>query len=640
MYFNAELIADSFRQLEEVHTFFMVTFLVCKREELVVGKMASFDIAKLEKEFLETYFRPTRASERYLRISQVNAKQRWLRLDYPSKGSQKYRTEGRGANAFLHELNTDLWGWKDNYVQSLKSILKKGHQISAFALAVWLYREHNWAQPSPDSVLEKLVDEFHLSNDEIDKLFDMSVPPGASEMFQSIPVEWATIQRILELPPPPDLPAATGGFLKHLKLVGIGPSNELQIELADRVNLITGDNGLGKTFLLECAWWVLTGEWTGLPIVPRHNAEEPSITYQLSSRSRDSRPRTVKYDWNSLDWPATNERETIPGLIIYARVDGAFAVWDPSRITRGPSGDSARALLFSREDIWDGLVEDFGYGQKRYLCNGLIEDWVYWQSIQDQRVFNVLRNVLKSLSPPEQGDLGILEPDEPVQIPGGGSKRIPTIRHPYANRIPLTQASAAVRRVAALAYLIVWVWEEHKIQSSHIKREPQRNMVILIDEIEAHLHPQWQRVILPALLDLQSSLAAEIEIQYIIATHAPLVLASLEPNYDPDIDTAFHLELVKKNLIEDTVILEKPDFLFGSVESWLRSDFFEIKHARSIEAEQAIEAAKRLQQQTDMSKVSEEEVRKVSEKLESLLGAHDSFWPRWIFFAKRFGVEM
>lgn len=42
----------------------------------------------------------------------------------------------------------------------------------------------------------------------------------------------------------------------HLKNVGLAP--DLQVDWADRINLIAGDNGLGKTFLLDLAWWALT----------------------------------------------------------------------------------------------------------------------------------------------------------------------------------------------------------------------------------------------------------------------------------------------------------------------------------------------------------------------------------------------
>jgi len=45
--------------------------------------------------------------------------------------------------------------------------------------------------------------------------------------------------------------------------------------------------------------------------------------------------------------------------------------------------------------------------------------------------------------------------------------------------------------------------------------------VVLIDEIEAHLHPNWQRKIIPLLTELFPN------IQFFIATHSPQVLASV-----------------------------------------------------------------------------------------------------------------
>ena len=48
-------------------------------------------------------------------------------------------------------------------------------------------------------------------------------------------------------------------MLEILKLRNIGPAPKLELAFHPRVNLVTGDNGLGKTFLLDTAWWSLTG---------------------------------------------------------------------------------------------------------------------------------------------------------------------------------------------------------------------------------------------------------------------------------------------------------------------------------------------------------------------------------------------
>ena len=50
-------------------------------------------------------------------------------------------------------------------------------------------------------------------------------------------------------------------MLEYLRLKNTGPAHEMEIEFASRVNLLTGDNGLGKSFLLDTAWWALTQRW-------------------------------------------------------------------------------------------------------------------------------------------------------------------------------------------------------------------------------------------------------------------------------------------------------------------------------------------------------------------------------------------
>ena len=42
----------------------------------------------------------------------------------------------------------------------------------------------------------------------------------------------------------------------------------MEIHFKPRMNFLTGDNGLGKTFLLDIAWWVLTRTWARMPAIP------------------------------------------------------------------------------------------------------------------------------------------------------------------------------------------------------------------------------------------------------------------------------------------------------------------------------------------------------------------------------------
>jgi len=98
------------------------------------------------------------------------------------------------------------------------------------------------------------------------------------------------------------------------------------------------------------------------------------------------------------------------------------------------------------------------------------------------------------------------------------------------------------------------------------------------------------------------------------------------------------LDLVRRDPSHGEVILEDPEFVrYSSANSWLRSDIFRLRHPYSARAEQAIEDAKTLQLK---EKVTQEEVREVSERLIRHLPAHDTFWPRWMFFAEKHGVAL
>ncbi len=80
-------------------------------------------------------------------------------------------------------------------------------------------------------------------------------------------------------------------MIESLHLKNIGPASEMRMDLAPRLNLITGDNGLGKSFLLDVAWWALTRTWAGHPVRPSietivaHKSATIGFRYEGESRS-------------------------------------------------------------------------------------------------------------------------------------------------------------------------------------------------------------------------------------------------------------------------------------------------------------------------------------------------------------------
>jgi AAA15 family ATPase/GTPase len=179
----------------------------------------------------------------------------------------------------------------------------------------------------------------------------------------------------------------------------------------------------------------------------------------------------------------------------------------------------------------------------------------------------------------------------------------------------------------------VWAWNEHKIEALLNNTNPENRMVIIIDEIEEHLHPKWQRVILPALINIYTNLSNELKIQYLISTHSPLILASSETIFENQIDSLFNF---KADNINGFVELVKLEFIkYGPVNSWLTSPIFNLSQARAQEAETTIIQAKQLQLESDPNK---KQINMIHQKLLKELAEDDPFWPRWIYFAEKNGV--
>jgi len=369
----------------------------------------------------------------------------------------------------------------------------------------------------------------------------------------------------------------------------VGPAAEMKMNLAPRLNLITGNNGLGKSFLLDTVWWVLARTWVRGMIVPHPPPAKASIRYEISSESEEY-GYSSKFDRERQTW-AVPRNLTFPGLVIYAQDSGGFSTWDPAR---------------------------------NYQEDGIIADWADWQ-LEDSKNFALLTAVLEALSPEEN-----LEPGPLIKVSVADARRHPTLKMPYGHDVPLIHASAGIRRIVALAYLLIWTWQEHLAACELRGDPPAKDIIFLIDEVEAHLHPQWQRRIVPALLSVMDAMTGshDVSVQLLVVTHAPLVLASVEPHFDSDRDRMFSLDLV-----DHTVRLEEQPYIRrGEVGNWLVGTFG-LEEPRSLESEQAIAAAQTVASNpapsSEAIETADQGLRKAG------LPDIDPFWVRWGYFKEQ-----
>lgn len=286
--------------------------------------------------------------------------------------------------------------------------------------------------------------------------------------------------------------------------------------------------------------------------------------------------------------------------------------------------DRVPAYVFNPAEVWDGLEDDHG----KRLCLGLVMDWAGWQK-EKSASYETLKEVLAALSP---SDKEKLVPGPLTRISLDDARDVPTIRMAYGQDVPVLHASAGIRRILSLAYVLVWAWEEHCKAAKLLKEEPTRQMVLLIDEVESHLHPQWQRKIVPALLAVARTLVKKdnAELQLIAATHSPLVMASSEPAFDAEQDAWWDLDLERKRV----VLTQRPFEKHGDVGGWLMSEAFDLPSGRPVEYEALVKRAAALLEST---KPDPKKIRAMNEQLVLALSPTDDFLFNWRYVCKTKG---
>jgi hypothetical protein len=317
-------------------------------------------------------------------------------------------------------------------------------------------------------------------------------------------------------------------------------------------------------------------------------------------------------------------------------VDGGFAIWDPARNYWRENGSdrveerkTPSAYQFNRTQLWKGLwrtdKDEYEKNRDALVCRGLLEDVVSWQfDPSEKESRELMENVVAGLSPDSSSH--VLRLGDPMEVPGRPGK-VPTLRVPYSeNSIPLEQASAGIRRIVGLAYALVWAWTNHQraVRAARGKATSAHQIVLLVDEIEAHLHPQWQRRILPSLREVIQSLGGAMPAQVLVSTHAPLVLASAETKFDPASDLLMNFDLSPEGRVR---VQDVPWARHGDVISWLESEAFDLPKAYNVPAEAAIRRAEAwlASSSRDLS-----DMRKIGHELFATLPGDDPFLIDWL----------
>ena len=220
MFISIDQIRESLKYLEKVDSFWGITFLKFKQLQLPVENTIKIDLDSEIKDFVKNYYKPCKESEFSYRCFRLSKNQkRWVKLNRYINSITENIHKKTFKEALIDKINQEKWGWKYNYIEILKSCLSEydNQLISAFHLAVWLYREKDWpAKTTAEDIIHNFKVDFLLNKKEINQLFDISIRQNinTNQLFQEKIVCWEELKDIIG--EPLDIP------LKKYSLIYLG----------------------------------------------------------------------------------------------------------------------------------------------------------------------------------------------------------------------------------------------------------------------------------------------------------------------------------------------------------------------------------------------------------------------------------
>jgi len=360
-------------------------------------------------------------------------------------------------------------------------------------------------------------------------------------------------------------------YIARIKITGICGFEGISIDLTNdedvvKVATILGDNGAGKTTILRSIVMGLcdTASSTGLlqelyGDLIRVGHDEGTIHITFMSTRREKEPYWIKTTFKKTSADYTKvEQETFPDPF----------PWDDVFVC----GYGAARGRYGTKDYREYSVVDAAYTLFNY-DSPLQNSELIIRRIKDldefgtNKVLEKLLNAIAKILMLPDGALTLGK--EGLSVQGSWGK------------MPLSSVSDGYRATTAwLADFYGWImfYEEQMFIDDHISG------IVLVDEIEQHLHPSWQRNIV-RLLNQQFP-----KIQFIITTHSPLVAANANKIFKDDVDS----KLFRARYEENKSIVSKVEENLGvlGVDQILSSEAFDLFEINTKVAEVLREASK------------------------------------------------
>lgn len=289
--------------------------------------------------------------------------------------------------------------------------------------------------------------------------------------------------------------------IEFIDLEGTEFHEQLSWNVSPSINVLLGRNGYGKTLLLRSLMALLQYD----DLAAQQTLGNGSATVSLL---REGREEVIHFAEQFFD-----EEKAVGKLPVLAIPDTRFL--NRSVTTLGPvadetTGNGDRADLarfgawhFLQERPYESMIQSFLYG----LCLDYFEDGLSFRGEQ----FALVRDVVRELTD-KTFDFD--------RVAREGRDRFTLYVRTEGNEdrpLPIQKSSQGTSSVIAIFGLIYdFLKALRHDDASEIRL---RAGIVVIDEVDAHLHPTWQQKVVTLLRDQFPN------VQFILTAHNPIVVA-------------------------------------------------------------------------------------------------------------------
>lgn len=328
-------------------------------------------------------------------------------------------------------------------------------------------------------------------------------------------------------------------YIEKIKIKNYKAISDMEMELSKGVNLLIGGNGVGKTSILEAFSTILSGMFKKISGVPTKNILQNDIHFCLEETGDASTVIRYKVPAEIECWiEAENHnyvmkkaRANEDGQCRTKSDDDGISQWMQKKVNEE---ESLMPLLCFQSDarVWQTMRSDFGRELKKRLndrrCGYIgcfaysldikgIQSWCLkmelnaFQKKKEIREYEVFKHIVASF----MQKISDLKSRPEIYY----SSQLEQLVYKEGDlMMPITTLSAGYQSllwmVMNLAYRVALLNPHCSFELSELEG------IVLIDEIDMHLHPQWQWKIVSALEETFPN------VQFILATHSPIVISS------------------------------------------------------------------------------------------------------------------